>query len=358
MLRSSIFLTGFALVTALGAAVGCGDDGTGGTGGGTPSGGIRPPTRTEDAPAGDGSGKKTFGITKISIGATPATAWEEIGYDLDGIVTTDTFDNHCKPRPGGSPANVFKDGKDGRDNAFGKKLVPLIVNLASGTDLEASINESLQSSFTIIVDMPGLGPDASYKTVDSRLYIGKNGNAGAWELVPEFLNGGSQEDPKVKFPNAYLTDNTWVNGDPGNLELAISIGGVSVNLTIGAAIISMNLDGAHGKATGGIIAGVIPTDSFINQLRELLPRVQESFCDGGDAVEGILQSIAANSDIMADGSQDPSKTCDGISIGLGFEAAPVTIAKVGDPAEPPTDPCTEGGAGGTGGAGVGGAGGN
>jgi hypothetical protein len=36
---------------------------------------------------------------------------------------------------------------------------------------------------------------------------------------------------------------------------------------------------------------------------------------------------------MADGSQDPSKTCDGISMGLGFEMNEAQLGDVG-PANP------------------------
>ena len=34
----------------------------------------------------------------------------------------------------------------------------------------------------------------------------------------------------------------------------------------------------------------------------------------------IIEQVKRASDIMVDGTQDPTKTCDGISVGLGFEA--------------------------------------
>ena len=56
----------------------------------------------------------------------------------------------------------------------------------------------------------------------------------------------------------------------------------------------------------------------------------------------ILESIGQASDIMQDGTQDPTKTCDGISIGLGFTA---TIDQVGPtvPAMTTPDPCADAG---------------
>ena len=43
----------------------------------------------------------------------------------------------------------------------------------------------------------------------------------------------------------------------------------------------------------------------------------------------LLTSIRQASDIVADGSQDPTKTCNGISIGLGFEMGEVQLGAVG-----------------------------
>ena len=43
---------------------------------------------------------------------------------------------------------------------------------------------------------------------------------------------------------------------------------------------------------------------------------------------------------MKDGTNgDPNKTCDGISIGLGFEASAALIGGVAPPAPPVVDPC-------------------
>jgi len=42
----------------------------------------------------------------------------------------------------------------------------------------------------------------------------------------------------------------------------------------------------------------------------------------------------AVSDIMTDGSQDPTKECDGISFGIQLEMKEVQIGEVGPPADP------------------------
>jgi hypothetical protein len=39
------------------------------------------------------------------------------------------------------------------------------------------------------------------------------------------------------------------------------------------------------------------------------------------------------------GTQDPAKTCDAISIGLGFEASAVHLGQLGQPAPAANNPC-------------------
>lgn len=59
----------------------------------------------------------------------------------------------------------------------------------------------------------------------------------------------------------------------------------------------------------------------------------------GPTKDSVLQQIRATSDIMNDGTQDPDATCDGISVGLGFEAEAVQLGPAVDRQPPPVDPC-------------------
>ena len=47
--------------------------------------------------------------------------------------------------------------------------------------------------------------------------------------------------------------------------------------------------------------------------------------------DAILAQVDEAADILLDGSQDPGKACDGVSIGVGFEAARVLLGPVGEP---------------------------
>lgn len=355
MLRSHLFI---ATLGALGlVGIGCGDsddpDGNGGgnTGGGGTGGeatGVQPPDRPEANP-GDGTGT-VFGTshiyigTKTRAGAEANTAWEDFGYDLDGQVTSGTFTNHCKPAGGAAPNNTFPDGKEGRDNAFGKVLLPIIKTAASSqvSDLEAELNGAIEEgSFNIMLNIQDLGSAADYNPLDTLLLAGKEGDpaTNTWMAAPEFLNDTS--DPtsaKVTFPNSYLVGNTWVSGDEGTVDLNIAIAGFSLALKIRSAVITMDLDSAHGGASNGVIAGVLSTEELIAQLRAVIGNFDRSFCEG-TAIEGILNQVRQASDIMQDGTQDPNAECDGISIGLGFDADVVTIGGVGTASQPAADLC-------------------
>lgn len=341
-----------ASVCVFGMAIGCGDSGTDGEGGGggggdTPAVGVQPPERPETGTPGDGTGK-IFGTshiyigTKTRAGADAPSAWADFGYDLDGQVTASNFSNHCKPAGGAAPTNTFPDGTNGIDNAFGKVLLPIIKAAADAqvSDLEGELNNAItEGSFNIMLNLTDLGDGTDYDPISALLLAGKDGNGNTWKAAPEFLT--NPEDPtssKVKFPTSYVVNNVWVSGDKGTVDLSIAIAGFDLSLKIESAVISMELDGAHGSATNGIIAGVLDAEALISQLRTVLGAVDKSFCDGA-AVDGILNQIRQASDIMKDGSQNPAETCDGISIGLGFDATVVTLDGVGEPAAEGSDPC-------------------
>jgi hypothetical protein len=85
------------------------------------------------------------------------------------------------------------------------------------------------------------------------------------------------------------------------------------------ARITMRLDPTHQTATAGIISGLIPTADLQRNLTTLAASISTSLCND-PVVQSLLDSVGQASDIMQDGTQDPTKTCDGISIGLGFAA--------------------------------------
>jgi hypothetical protein len=385
MLRSSLVsasLAALSLAAFSGTlAVGCGGStgsdtaSSSATGGGTSN---EPPAKPADATPGDGDGK-TFAVSKLFLGDTDRTgspkpdAWESYGYNLDGKISTETSTDHCKPRAGALPKSVKKDGPGGLDNAFGKLLMPIIGSLAS--DATALVNENIAGgSFTILMKLDKLGDKANYVDIATSLYVGtqlggpaKFDGTDKWPVVPELLDNPSDiNSSKVKFASSYVADNTWVSGSKGDLDIKLSVAGFALNLGISNAIISMKLDGDRKGATNGIIAGVLPVEPLVAELKKVAGGFSKELCTGS-TFESIAESIRQAADVLEDGSQNPSKECNAISIGLGFEAKAAQLGKVAAASPPAEDPCAEptpsgsgptgAGGGGQGGGGQGGAGG-
>jgi len=351
MLRSPLLL---ALVTgaiALSVA-GCGSDTESTT---TPAGGDQTGTQPPEAPAagtpGDGPGV-VLAVSKLFLGDTnrdgspnKASGWKDYGFNLDRKLSTKESADLCKPAGGGAPSSVYPDGNGGIDNSFGKNILPIILGLAP--DASTQINDSVaQGAFTIMLDVQKLGSATVYNPLTTKLYAGgdlgmapKFDGTDMWPVRPELLNDPTDiGSSKVVFGTSYVVDDTWVSGSAAPLDLSLSVAGFSLKLTIGSAIIAMKLDPDHQGATGGTIAGIIDTESFIEELRKVAGNFDAGLCMGS-TFDGLANQLRAASDIMKDGSQDASKTCDGISIGLGFDAGAVQLGAIGEPSVPGEDPC-------------------
>jgi hypothetical protein len=332
-----------------------GDGGTAGTS-------IEPPTPTGGATT--VTAEHNYALSKLYLGDTDRagvssqTAWKAYGFDIDHKISTKDSTDVCSLASGASKSTQT-DGNGGIDNSFGENILPIVLTTA-GQDAASKINDSIQQgTFTIMIDVTGL--DATDKTQTA---TGLSGflNAGGkfdpmkaptfttaddWPVRPELLSNAS--DPKsstVRFPSAYVVNGTFVNGSPGKLTLNLAIGGVALDLTISQAVITFNNLG-NGKTNNGTIAGVINTEDLITKLKAVAGRISTSLCQGS-AFESIAQQIRQASDIKADGTNAAGAPCDGISIGLGFDAAEIGLPKtVGMLAAPSPDPCaaSDGGTG-------------
>jgi hypothetical protein len=322
---------------------------SGGSGAGNAGGGPaeaepgQPPPADPGAPTGDGSAPQSFAVTHLYVGqysfegVESANAWQGFGYDIDHKHTISSFSGHCSPNSGAASANVFPDGNDGNDNAFGKVLLPIIKTAAatSVSDLEASLNEPIEGGvYTLVFDLPGLGPDKSYASVSSSFFEAREKSGATWLKGPESFNGAQ---PALQFPDAYLVDDVWVSGRAdGVLTVQLSFGS-GLPLRIHHPLVTAELSADHMTVSRGIISGVLDTEELVEQMRINLGAVQQSFCEGG-AIDGILNQIRQASDIKANGTQG-SGTCDGISIGLGFSGEAVSIGGFAAPLPPIEDPC-------------------
>jgi hypothetical protein len=296
-----------------------------------------------------------LGDTDRNGTANPTNGWKNYGFNLDGLISTKTATNLCKPRAGGSAAAVYPDGDKGIDNSFGKNILPIILGLAS--DLSTTANESIQKGdFTIMLDMSKLGTDCTGAA--AKLFAGGNlvdamdmpltpkfDGTDVWPVSAELLtNPADPTSSKIVFPQAYVAGNTWVSGTKGTVSLQLSISGFTVSLDINNAYVTLDLAAGNMSGTNGTIAGVLNTEQLVEQIGKVAAAFDTSFCDPtSPTLVSILNQLRQASDIMADGTQKPGVECDGISIGLGFNTKPVKLGGVAKPGAAPPDPCAGGG---------------
>lgn len=324
------------------------------------SGSVGGPPARPDAPATTSTTVKTFAIKELLLGDAPrggaqsTSAWKKYGYNIDGKVSTKSSTDTCK-LPSGASKAVQEDGDTGIDNSFGANILPIILNTA-GAEGPAKINEAIgKGDFTIQLTVKGLTDDAKQTNTGLTGYLNPAGqfdeNGGAptfttsddWPVRPELLS--SPSDPtssKIRFDEAYIVNGTFVSGNKSEVQISLVFSGVALDLTVHSAVMTFDHT-APNKADNGTVAGVLDTNELIEGLRKVAGRISTSLCSGS-AFDGIAQQIRQASDILADGTQDSGKECNGISVGLGFNALevgnPTKVAPLGDPTD---DPCEGGG---------------
>ena len=148
----------------------------------------------------------------------------------------------------------------------------------------------------------------------------------------------------VVFTGAYVTNGEFVNGTPTSATLTLSVNGVALTVPIQHAYVTFQ-HAVTGKpaVSGGIIAGVIDASTLIANLKGVAGNISTAFC-GGTAFQTIATAIQQAADIMDDGTNVAGTACNGISIGIGFDADEIGLPQViGQPATG-TDACdTDGG---------------
>ncbi len=336
---------------------GAGGSGAGGSAsGGTSAGGGAPveevPTNIPKAPpgpAGDGTGTNVQGVKKIFLAKDAADVFKQ-AYAIDGKKFSNPEDPaHCKLQTGGKKKDVVLDGPKGEDNSFGKNIVPIILGLAP--DAEETINDSIAGgSFSVLVRIEKLGAGAAYSPLVAELFAAAgqrdaSGNDVAptnwgtyeWQPYPEALDGdktakGDALHSAVKFPTSYLVDNLWVSGAKGTVALNLSLSGQTLKLTINQAVVTAKYAADHKTANAGIISGVLDTTELTTGIKSIAGKISSSLCDG-TTIDNVLMQISGASDMMKDGTQGAG-TCDGISIGLGFESEQTMIGSAAPPAQP------------------------
>jgi hypothetical protein len=323
-------------------------------------GGATPASSTVSSIASTGAGGNdtkcgpydglVFAVNELFLGdrsftkVKSSTAWMDFGFNLDGQATASDFSQHCKPYNGGSTSS-FQDGSNGRDNSFGRNIRPIVEPLLPD-DIDTMANAAIDSgSFTEIFTFEKLGMMPDVAPLAVRLYGG--GDMGSsplwngkdcWPVVSESLI--DQNDvltAKVIFPNAKLTNDVFDSNGVTNIVLPINILGQTVSLRVYHVRISAQFSKLHDGIALGQLGGFVKTEEFVQTLKQAAGAVNMSNCGLFDLA--IANQIRQASDMIDDGKQDPNKTCNAISVGIGFTMLPISFGKISPPAQPVQNPC-------------------
>jgi hypothetical protein len=316
-----------------------------------------------------------YGVHKLYLGDTDRTgipsinAWSSFGYDLDGKVTTAASTDVCTLVPGSS-RQVQVDGNGGIDNSWGANIVPILETLDS--TFSQTNNDALQAGApTQLFYVVGFDDSAGNMTSAAGLtgvaltgaqYSANGGMVPTWDLsthwpiAPNSLScypsGGTDSctastDPvaaaNVKFPAAFQTSGTFVNGTPADLTLSLPLSGQALVVNLHNAVVTFYPE-VPGSVTNGTIAGVLDTQELIAAIQQVAGSISTSLC-AGSAFASIAAQIQETSDVVINGSTvtNPAGVmCNAISIGLGFDASEIalpTSADIAPPQQPPVNPC-------------------
>ena len=144
--------------------------------------------------------------------------------------------------------------------------------------------------------------------------------------------------PSAKLVGAYLSDQVWVSGEPTTLRLQLAFeAGLVIPVQVQQARVVVNLTD-RAKGTAGVVGGILATGELVDTFKKLAGFINTQFCGESPILLGLMAQVEQASDILIDGTQDPEKECDGISIGLGFESRATRLGEKVEPKTPP-DPC-------------------
>ena len=283
-------------------------------------------------------------------GTLSTTAWKDYGLNLDGLQTNKDATTVCTLQQG-APKTNQADGNNGIDNSFGAILLPIFQTVLSQQTPSVTETDTIdQGAWTVQLQITGLSTDPQQTApgLTAQIFTSGQYDKGApafdattdWPVLSTSVKDGQSisSGSTMVFSNAFIQSGQFITQDaPDPLVLSLSLNGVPVELHIHDATIMFQHTVAD-DLTNGTIAGVLDTEEFIATLKAASGQFSTSLC--GSAFDGIAQQIRQASEIMKDGTNVAGQTCNGISVGIGFDAKRIANpTKVVAPPPPPPDPC-------------------
>lgn len=274
-----------------------------------------------------------FAIRQLQLGLTDRagrldlSAWRQYGWNLDGRVTTavdsEVSANSCRRRDGSQP-KVLADGDDGRDNNYGQHVLAVLRSIESDVQAvaDAQITNGSRTLLLRLDNVTGIDDPS----VPGALYVaGDRGSPPAWDGADVWPIDSSSLDaddrPLAVFPKGYLIGGFWVSDAIGTTIPFPLPGllGMASPVPLEGAVIAVDVK----TGANGTIGGAVAVERLLTAYRPSFESL--GFCAGSSTWDQLVATITQSTDLVSGAPQlqDTSRTCDAISIGLGFVAAPV-----------------------------------
>ncbi|HRI71011.1 MAG TPA: hypothetical protein PK156_42560, partial [Polyangium sp.] len=330
--------------------------------------GRPPPIPSHSSPPHGPAG--TFAISRLILGRndpngnTNNELWKTIGYNLDFTVTGKTSagvivgDSVCN-RVNGASFDTIADGVSGRDNAFGSTILPIMLAVNGGVE-QATNALILDGKRTLLIDIDGLGSAATYQSLTVRLYEGRLladaqgmsmkpvfDGSDIWPITHESVSDGMADKPLAVTADGYVAEEgpggTLVAEFENSIELTLDALGLPNEQGIGQIriqrpLVTLQFSADRSHIDSGTLAGIIDTVELQAEFTRLTGIIDNTLCKSA-TVDSVRNLVAQSSDITADGQPHLGVTCNSISIGIQFEAAPAQLGTLLPPAASLQNPC-------------------
>ncbi len=287
----------------------------------------------------------TFAVNRLYLGEADRSgtmsnvAWKDYGTNIDALQTTSASTDVCT-LAAGAPKAVQADGTLGIDNAWGASILPLFQTISSQPTPSKTATTAVGAGLTtLLIAVTGLTSDAQQTATGLTGMI----VAGAtFAGKPAFDSSTSWPTLAGVTPTTFTASIT--SGDVVTSSAALSLlvvelplsPSITIKLTIQAPVVLFtHSDPTH--ITNGTISGVLDPNELVAAFDAIAGDMSASLC--GTAKAGVDDQIRQAADILIDGTNHAATTCNGISIGLGFDAVAIASSTTSGPLSSPTNPC-------------------
>lgn len=321
----------------------------------------QPPGRPTGDPKPSPTGKTLwFAVKRFRLGSQNAAgvvidgAWREWGYDIDRVCTStdDSIKNigTCR-RVAGAKQESLQDGNNCRDNNFGQHVIALARVASDGFEARL-VDGTLGGNATLIIKLEDVDEGADDPYVPAKLYSAADlkGVAPKWDgtdvrtVTSDSLIDGTLDKPLTEFPRGYLVGNVWVSGEPGKFTIPVPVADNPALMRLEGGVTTFKLAPDRKSASGGVISGALPLGDIEAVLKPIA--ISAGLCPGSAFYESTLKTVKQYPDLVsgAPNMQDQSVECNAMSVGLGFDIAPIQpVVKVDPPPTPAPGKCGDAG---------------